>query len=134
MKNYNPVAFTNDLQITFEKTNHQNQNANELSINIKNIFTTSIDALAPMEKILKRKAKNKQKPWLTQGILHSIKIKTKWLKKFMKTKNSTHCTKHINYRYRDKLNSLIRASKRNHYQHYFTQHNQNSKKNKEWYK
>ena len=90
MKNYNPVAFTNDLQTTFEKTNQQNQNANELSINIINTFTTSIDALAPMEKISNRKAKNKQKPWLTQGILYSIKIKTKWLKKFLKTKNSTH--------------------------------------------
>ena len=126
MKNYNPVAFTNDLQTTFEKTNQQNQNANELSINIINTFTTSIDALAPMEKILKRKAKNKQKPWLTQGTLHSIKIKRKWLKKFLKTKNSTH---YKTYKlYRDKLSSLIRASKRNHYQHYFIQHNQNSKK------
>ena len=110
MKNYNPVAFTNDLQTTFEKTNQQNQNANELSFNIINTFTTSIDALAPMEKISKRKAKNKQKPWLTQGILHSIKIKMKWLNKFLMTKNSTH---YKTYKlYRDKLNSLIRASKK----------------------
>ena len=44
----------------------------------------------------------------------------------MKSKNTTH---YKTYKlYRDKLNSLIRASKRNHYKQYFTQHNQNSKK------
>ena len=96
MKNYNPVTFTNDLQTSFAKTDHQNQNTNELSKNIINTFATSIDALAPMEKISKREVKNKQKPWLTQEILHSIKVKTKWLKKFLKSK-ILHITKHINY-------------------------------------
>ena len=126
MKNYNHVTFTNDLQTSFAKTDHQNQNTNELSKNIINTFATSIDALAPMEKISKREVKNIQKPWLTQRILHSIKVKTKWLKKFLQSKNSTH---YKTYKlYRDKLNSLIRASKRNHFQHYFNQHSQNSKK------
>ena len=64
-----------------------------------------------MEKILKKEAKNKHKPWLTQGILNLIKIKTRWLKKFLKSKNTAH---YKTYKlYRDKLNSLIRASKRN---------------------
>ena len=43
-----------------------------------------------MEKISKKEAKNKHKPWLTHGILNSIKIKTRWLKKFLKSKNTAH--------------------------------------------
>ena len=43
-----------------------------------------------MENISEKEAKNKHKPWLTQEILNSIKIKTRWLKQFFKTKNTAH--------------------------------------------
>ena len=124
MKNYNPIIFTNDLRRKFDETNYQNQITNELSTNIIN--TSSLEYLARMEKMSKKGAKNKHKPWLTQGILNSIKIKTRWLKNFLKSKITAH---YKTYKlYRDKLNSLIRASIRNHYKQYFTQHKQNSKK------
>ena len=63
-----------------------------------------------MKKLTRKETKNKQKPWLTHGILKSIKIKTMWLKKFLKSKNTVH---YNNYKlYRDKLNSLIKSSKK----------------------
>ena len=92
MKNYNPIIFTNDLRRKFKETNYQNQNTNELSTNIVNTFTSSLEYLAPMEKISKKEANNKHKPWFTQGIWNSIKIKTRWLKKFLKAKNTAHYT------------------------------------------
>ena len=124
MKNNNPITFTDDLKGKFEATNYHNQNVNELNTNIINTFTTSLES--PMEKVSKKEAKNRQKPWLTRGILNSIKSKTKWLKKFMKSKNTTHYKMYKLYR--DKLNSLIKAGKRIHHKQYFIQHNQNSKK------
>ena len=59
MKNYNPIIFTTDLEYRFEKTNYQNQNTNELSVNIINTFTNSLEYLAPMEKLTRKQKTNK---------------------------------------------------------------------------
>ena len=58
-------------------------------------------------------------PWLTTGILKSIKIRTKYYKKFMKTKDQTTLCQKIN---RDEINNLIGASKNIYYKNYFTQY------------
>ena len=126
MVNLNPTTFTTELTTNFAKTNYETQNANELGKNIIDTFTNTLDFLAPMRKMSKKEVKNNQKSWLTKGILNSIKIKTKWLKKFIKSKNNLHYNKYKTYR--DKLNSLIRISKRNYYKKYFTEHLQNTKK------
>ena len=84
MVNFNPTTFTTELTTNFAKTNYEMQNANELGKNIIDTFTNTLDSLAPMRKMSKKEVKNNQKPWLTKGILNSMKIKTKWLKKFIK--------------------------------------------------
>ena len=53
-----------------------------------------------------------------QKILKSIKIKTKYYKKFMTSKDQEHYN--IYKLYRDKLNHLIRVSKNIYYKNYFT--------------
>ena len=126
MVNFNPTIFTTALTTNFAKTNYVTQNANELGKNIIDTFTNTLDSLTPMRKMTKKDVKSYQKPWLTKGILNSIKIKTEWLKKFIKSKNNLHYKKYKTYR--DKSNSLIRISKRNCYKKYFTEHLQNTKK------
>ena len=123
MVNFNPITFTTELRT---KTDYHTQNANELDKNIIDTFTTTLDQLAPIRKLSKKEIKNNIKPWLTKGILNSIKIKNKWLKKFINSKNNLHYKTYKTYR--DKLNSLIRISKRNYYKTYFTEHLQNTKK------
>ena len=62
MKKYNPIIFTTDLECRFEKTNYQNQNTNELSVNIINTFTNSLEYIAPMEILTRKETKKQTKP------------------------------------------------------------------------
>ena len=70
--------------------------------------------------------KQRQKPWITRGILKSISIKNKYYKKFVTTKNSDFYKKYKYYR--DKINHLIRKSKKDYYINYFASFKENSKK------
>ena len=47
------------------------------------------DTYAPIQKLTKAQSKLKSKPWLTRGIMTSIKKKNIIYKKFIKAKNST---------------------------------------------
>ena len=88
---------------------------------------TLLDTYAPIQKLNKAESKLKSKPWLTRGIMTSIKKKKKIYKKFIKVKNSTE--KNILYnefkRYRNLVTILNRISKAKHYHHYFTDHKKN---------
>ena len=86
-----------------------------------------LDTYAPIQKLTKAESKLKSKPWLTRGIMTSIKKKNIIYKKFIKAKNSTE--KNILYnefkRYRNLVTKLSRISKAKHYHHYFTDHKKN---------
>ena len=74
----------------------------------------------------KKTKKSKPKPWLTKGIITSIKIKRKLFKQFKQTK---HQLIYDSYKiYRDLLNKLIRKSKKNYYRDLFVKHANNIKK------
>ena len=64
---------------------------------------------APIQYLSEKEIELKMNPWLTTGILKYIKIRTKYYKTFMKTKDKQHYAKYKIYR--DKINHLIRASK-----------------------
>ena len=74
---------------------------------------------APLKPLLKRKFKQSSKPWITKGILKSIKIK-----------NVLFTSGHVDkYRfYRNKITTLIRHNKKLYYQTYFSQHMKDLKK------
>ena len=48
-----------------------------------------LDTYTPIQKLTKAESKLKSKPWLTTGIINSIKKKNKIYKKFIKAKTST---------------------------------------------
>ena len=79
-----------------------------------------IDIHIPLKQLSKKESKLKTKPWITSAIRTSIKIKDKLYKKFLKTKSSYYQTKFKVYR--NKLNHLIKISKRNYYNDYFSIH------------
>lgn len=61
--------------------------------------------------------KRKKKPWISKGILKSIKTKNILLKQFLRNKDRV-----IYLRYKaqmDKINNLIRKSKADYYNKYF---------------
>ena len=69
-----------------------------------------------------KEIKRKKKPWITKGIITSIHKRNSYLKKFRKSLL-------IGYKcYRDKINHLIRKSKKNYYCKYFNKCSQNIQK------
>ena len=65
---------------------------------------------APFKKLSKRKCRQFAKPWITKGLLTSIRKKNKLY--LAGQQDEYKC-------YRNKLTTLIRLSKRNYYHHYF---------------
>ena len=90
------------------------------------IVKTLLDTYAPIQKLTKAESKLKSKPWLTRGIMTSIKKKNKIYKKFIKAKNSTEknilCNEFKHYR--NLVTKLSRISKAKSY-HHFTDHKKN---------
>ena len=116
------------------------QNTNwdtELQLNSENInistekFISKINNLinhwAPLKELSNAKQKLQNKPWITKGILKSIKNKNKQYKIMCRTKNLTK-RKLIEQQfktYKNNLLKLTRASKFNHYNNYFQENRLN---------
>ena len=105
-----------------KNTTETNDKFNILNENILNIFNQH----APIKILSNKEAKNLLKPWISKGILGSIKIKNKYYSKYMKNLDPFWYTKYKVYR--DKINHLIRISKIMYYKNYFKQFNTNIKK------
>ena len=73
-----------------------------------------IDSYMPLKKLTKREVKLKSKPWITKGILTSIKQRDKLYKKFIKAKdNALKINYHSQYKnMRNLIVQLIRNSKK----------------------
>ena len=91
------------------------------------IFENLLDTYAPLQKLSNSELKLLSKPWITHGIMTSIKIKDNIYKKLLKSKNSEQKERLYNEfkRYRNRINILPTNSKANHYQNFFQEHKQN---------
>ena len=85
-----------------------------------------IDTHAPVKQISRGELKLRSKPWITPAIRRSILIKNKFYKKFLKTRSSYYHSK-FKY-YRNKLNHLIKISRKKYYNEYFSSCQGNPKK------
>ena len=73
-------------------------------------------------KVNKRK---ENKPWITAGIINSIKTRNNLYIKFIKNPNDRNKTKYITYR--NKLTKLIKTSRKTHYANKFNKYKHNIK-------
>ena len=91
---------------------------------------TTIQSHAPLKKLTNREYKLQSKPWLTRGILKSIKARDKLLEKILKAKNNNTKTKLRNKykQHKYKIIKLIRISKKSYYKWYFEENKSNAKK------
>lgn len=117
VKNLNLQSNLYNLHSTEDKYSYFHNNLLEL-----------INLHAPLKKVSKRQLKQSKKPWITKGILKSIKIKNKLYVNYISSKDATNFEKYKIYR--NKINCLIRSSKKNHYFNYFTKFKTNM--NKTW--
>ena len=81
---------------------------------------------APYTKLSKRKIKQNAKPWITYGIRKSVRKKNKYYGLFMKRNDTSIFLKYKHYR--NKINHLIKLSKKNHYLNYFNRFKSNMKR------
>ena len=72
-----------------------------------------------------KEIKRKKKPCITKGITTSIHKRTSYLNKFRKTNNQLFFVRYKYYR--DKINHLIRKSKKDFYCNHFKKNNDNTR-------
>ena len=88
-----------------------------------------LDKHAPLKKVKAKNGNINNKPWITTGILTSIKKKHYFYKKFIKEKNDIKKLENQNTfkQYRNILTNLLKTSKNNFYKQYFITHKNNLK-------
>ena len=93
-------------------------------------ITKLLDIHAPGKKLSHKEKKSLSKPWLTKGILQSIKQKNTLYRKFIRTKDLTKTELLLqDFKiYKNTIHKLTRINKSEYYKHYFEEHKNNSKK------
>ena len=83
----------------------------------------------PTKKLTKKQMKNKDKPWISKGILKSLRTRDLMYSKYLKEKDPIVKTiLHQRYKkYRNSLVKLIRTKKKKHYKDFFSANIKNSK-------
>ena len=130
-KNFDTEGFSKE----FRNTNWKRMLAlNEKDPNksfrrFREILDNLITKFVPVKEISKKRQKINNQPWITKGILKAISIKNKNFKKFVKAIDvATKTMYHERYKnYRNQIVTLIRQSKINYYEKYFSNNMKNSK-------
>ena len=91
---------------------------------------TILDKHMPWRKMSRKEMRVQAKPWLTTGILNSIKRRDKLLGKYINAKDPTRReTLRNEYKIlRNRITYIINVSKKTHYQRYFAENYNNIKK------
>ena len=104
----------------------KNQDPSYLFDTFYNKISQLIDKHIPIKQISRNELKLRSKPWITSGIKKSISVKNKLYKKHLKTK-SEHYHKKFKL-YRNKINHLLKLSKKMYYNCYFLQNSNDPKR------
>jgi hypothetical protein len=127
MKNFDPIQYQNDLNLLLQEIiNIENEGIEKTYNFFHKRHLAIINKHAPIEFLTRKQAELEFKPWITKGLLTSIRKKGKLFKIF---KNTLHTADYNKYKfYRDTINSLLRKSKKQYHKNYFLQHANNIKK------
>ena len=84
-------------------------------------ITDVLDTHVPLKKLNKKEMRIRAKPWITPDIIKSIKVRDKFLRKYIAAKELDYKNRlHIHYKtLRNRIVSDIRKSKKEHFQKYF---------------
>ena len=90
------------------------------------------DEMAPYRKMTKKEIRLEQRPWITQGLLISMRVQDKLYKRcaLEKDEQVKNDTSVLYKRYRNLIVSLLKRSKQN-YEFFFIQNQSNAKKTQE---
>ena len=133
MKNFDETRYQADLRILLQELhdNYINEDAEIAYSHFHKKHSNLLNKYAPIEFLTQKQVELELKPWITKGILTSIRTKAKLFRTFKKSLNDADYAK---FKYhRDMINSLLRKSKKQYFKNYFIKHANNIKKNLERY-
>ena len=125
MKAFNEETYLKDHDSLKSLKNIIFANVSELDNEFHSKMIAVIDTNAPYKTLSKQESKTKQKPWITESIINSIKTKDIYYKKFVKTRSQfwyDRCKC-----YRNTINKLITKNKNNHLRNCFQENYSKSK-------
>ena len=128
-KNFNEIEFICDIQSIDWSYATQNNNANLGFEIFLRLFNKCLDKLSPLKTVSKIGERVLQKPWITNGIKTSIKVRDKLYKQMIKQKDAIlKSQKQMLYRrYRNKIVDLPKITKEAYYKNYFQENRKNSR-------
>ena len=114
MKNFSIELFNQDLS-----NNLRNWHVSETRCphnqfeEFVQLFKDTVNLHAPLQKASRKERQLKKKPWLSKGLLKSIKLKNKMYKEFITHSNNLRYEEYK--KYRNTLTRAIECAKRNYY-------------------
>ncbi len=114
MKNFNEENFISDLHNSLVENIDLSENDTDvLFCSLDNIFSSTVDKHAPLRQKTNSELKKALTPWITNGIINSIKHKSKLRLRSVKYKTDENILAYN--RYRNFTNRIIIKAKRNYY-------------------
>ena len=130
-KNFNRQRFAYELsKLSWDDVTCEHLNTNTSIKNFYNNVTELLDEMAPIKRLTKKERGLIERPWITIGILNSIKSRDQCYKNFLKETDPI-LKKSIYESYKLKRNlliTLLRQSKKDYYINYFLENQSNLKK------
>ena len=109
----NLSMFTEQLQAIDWSFLINNNNPNDSYNSFLEVYSDTYNACFPL-KIIKKKHHRFQKPWLSKGLLKSIRTKNKLYKRYLQAPNIANETSYKNFK--NKLNHSLRIAKKSYYE------------------
>ena len=123
--NVNQETFARRLnQVDWTNVLNDSGGPNESFSNFLSEYNSHFEACFPLKKV-KRNKQIPQTPWISYGLLVSVRKKNKLYKQLVSKPNSARSKKYKAYK--NKLNNLIRIAKRNYYESQFVMARNNIK-------
>ena len=118
---FNETSFLEDLTLINWNSiaEKENEDIDKIFSTFYNSYNKIVNKHAPLKQISHRQLRRFSKPWITRGIRTSIKIKNKLFASGNRQKYKL---------YRNKINKLVKASKKQYYHNYFSINFTNMKK------
>lgn len=111
-------ALSNEIQsIVWQDVFASDSNPTTMFSSFYSKISGVIDRHIPVKQLFRRDLKLKSKPWITPALRKSIHVKNNLYRKFLKTKSIYYQTRFKLYR--NKLNHLLKISKKQYYNQYF---------------
>ena len=125
MSHFNEIIYKKDLEELKRLDILKHKTVNEMLNTFHEKLLEIIDKNAPFRTLSKREKKLREKPWITKGILQSIRIKNNLYNRYIRKQDQFWY--HRYKIYRSKVNMLISKSKKRYLRSYFQENSKNSK-------